>query len=989
MATVLSVGTSPTASFSNPLYNTFNDATKAGQRMGSGDSIISAGDNIPNFIVGTRLQSDSTILDKVTEILKEGGSAISIAATGLTSIKELFDSMRVLITQATGGISGEASNKLLNAEFQESLKSYQRIVDTTNFNGIKLLNGDISATSNLMTDDRGAIRGDGISSLVYNPGLDTGPAPTSMINLNGVYAIASSTVSGSNCTATNLNTFQDVTLSLKSASVSAAKAAYFRISNAGNNGVNGTASVTFNLVTTATANTATAVNINIGTGMTGAEIAKAMVDAINDPSGAQAAALANNGFTATIDPNNNTKVFITRNSIGVATTDISYDIVNSATTTDIFNGIQYGQTAASLAAAATSKVPSSTQTNAALIIPGASVTAFVTALNNAINTTSGITVTGTLDGYLTSVLSSMSATTSKTNSGSTAADTITIKSNYQGVAGQISLVAGTRSYLSTYDATKSEVGSLGVSSSSISGNTIGNGAGYIKWNNNSVSVASSGFVNVPLSSLSEGAVFQITNSANAPQYTFKEVPTNDADVKLSGTKDPITGVLQVDVQQTIVNLVNKLRKTQDPFIKNFEYEVQKNLTGTAMKISSRTADTSLNGIKASISLSNTALTTWTLGGADDGGINVANIQNNKLFLGNISTKNVEANYAGNNKVAMTITSPRKGDTPIYYTATFDPNPTTETVVRFTSTIKDGGYFDVTLAAGTGMAVSNQSLAETYSANFATALSGLTLMQTRDVLSFQPSTNDSLLTNTFVQYTSNNFDNAIEVSSVTVQGTNDDLTLSNKSYITITLSDGSIYKNSLNTTEVLEFLKAGSKLDLYLNGDNAQKNKFSIFFGNSINMSDNNTVAALRSQLKSAFKAGQSAMTFQADTSAMERIAFSVQSMTYQSIFGDASMDISTSEGALAASTLVEKAMDIILAASSKVGSAQKIIEQITNTVVSKQLRYQEASDIFLKYPMDKAVSELNMKQAQAINFIAAMVKMSNLRTQIQQQLQQM
>ena len=34
-------------------------------------------------------------------------------------------------------------------------------------------------------------------------------------------------------------------------------------------------------------------------------------------------------------------------------------------------------------------------------------------------------------------------------------------------------------------------------------------------------------------------------------------------------------------------------------------------------------------------------------------------------------------------------------------------------------------------------------------------------------------------------------------------------------------------------------------------------------------------------------------------------------------------------------------------------------------------------------------SKKSFKQAQAINFIAAMVKMSNLRTQIQQQLQQM
>lgn len=114
------------------------------------------------------------------------------------------------------------------------------------------------------------------------------------------------------------------------------------------------------------------------------------------------------------------------------------------------------------------------------------------------------------------------------------------------------------------------------------------------------------------------------------------------------------------------------------------------------------------------SISNTSLNNGT-----NSGVDVSNVTN-AAFSGRIS--GFEATYRGNDSVDVSI---RVGNET--YTARIsDTTPGSDTRVRFTS--ENGGSFDVTLAGGQGIAVSNQNQAETFEARLDAAFSGLEFEQ---------------------------------------------------------------------------------------------------------------------------------------------------------------------------------------------------------------------------------------------------------------------
>jgi flagellin len=76
---------------------------------------------------------------------QDGISVVQTAEGGLNEIHNILTRMKELATQAANGVLGDADRTALNNEFTDLKTEITRISDTTEFNGRKLINGDLSA----------------------------------------------------------------------------------------------------------------------------------------------------------------------------------------------------------------------------------------------------------------------------------------------------------------------------------------------------------------------------------------------------------------------------------------------------------------------------------------------------------------------------------------------------------------------------------------------------------------------------------------------------------------------------------------------------------------------------------------------------------------------------------------------------------------------------------------------------------------------------
>ncbi|WP_320109448.1 flagellin N-terminal helical domain-containing protein [Alkalimarinus alittae] len=233
------------------LNNAQSDNAQALNRLSSGLRINSSKDDAAGLAISTRFESQISGLNVATRNAGDGVSLAQTAEGALDSITTNLSRLRELAVQSANATNSDVDRDALNKEAAQIIEEVGRISDQTNFNGVKLLNGDFQAQSfqvganvgetidvniaAVTTSTLGSAETAGISSTMSQTPLTGAGAANGDAMVSGDLVINGAAIGASSGAA-------DTASTTHAASSSIAKAAAINAAS-GNTGVTATANV--------------------------------------------------------------------------------------------------------------------------------------------------------------------------------------------------------------------------------------------------------------------------------------------------------------------------------------------------------------------------------------------------------------------------------------------------------------------------------------------------------------------------------------------------------------------------------------------------------------------------------------------------------------------------------------------------------------------------------------------------------------------------
>lgn len=121
--------------------------TSAFERLSSGMRINRAADDAAGLSMAMSLGASARILTQGVRNVNDGISALNIAEGGARELSSILMRMRELATQSANGTFSNQQRTVMNTEAQELRNEFNRILTTTKFNGIGLLDGSLNGTT--------------------------------------------------------------------------------------------------------------------------------------------------------------------------------------------------------------------------------------------------------------------------------------------------------------------------------------------------------------------------------------------------------------------------------------------------------------------------------------------------------------------------------------------------------------------------------------------------------------------------------------------------------------------------------------------------------------------------------------------------------------------------------------------------------------------------------------------------------------------------
>ena len=146
----------------NTLTRHYGNLQTSTQRLSSGMRINSAADDAAGLAIRELMRADIAALNQGVRNANDAISLIQTADGALGVIDEKLIRMKELAEQAATGTYTSDQRLMIESEYQAMASEITRIANATDFNGIHLLNGDLSSMN---YDDRSALQHDGSGSL--------------------------------------------------------------------------------------------------------------------------------------------------------------------------------------------------------------------------------------------------------------------------------------------------------------------------------------------------------------------------------------------------------------------------------------------------------------------------------------------------------------------------------------------------------------------------------------------------------------------------------------------------------------------------------------------------------------------------------------------------------------------------------------------------------------------------------------------------------
>ena len=115
------------------------------EKLSSGYKINRAGDDAAGLAISEKMRAQITGLETAQKNAKDGISLVQTAEGALTEVHDMLNRMVELADQsANGTYDNDVDRANLQKEMEQLKSEINRIADSSNFNGIKLLNGNLS-----------------------------------------------------------------------------------------------------------------------------------------------------------------------------------------------------------------------------------------------------------------------------------------------------------------------------------------------------------------------------------------------------------------------------------------------------------------------------------------------------------------------------------------------------------------------------------------------------------------------------------------------------------------------------------------------------------------------------------------------------------------------------------------------------------------------------------------------------------------------------
>lgn len=117
------------------------------RRLSTGLRISSAADDAAGLAISERLRSQIGSMDQAKRNANDGISLVQTAEGALNEVSSILTRLRELAIQSSNGSVSDQDKTTLDEEFQSLINEINRIGRSTEFNGIKLLDGSASSVS--------------------------------------------------------------------------------------------------------------------------------------------------------------------------------------------------------------------------------------------------------------------------------------------------------------------------------------------------------------------------------------------------------------------------------------------------------------------------------------------------------------------------------------------------------------------------------------------------------------------------------------------------------------------------------------------------------------------------------------------------------------------------------------------------------------------------------------------------------------------------
>lgn len=147
--------------------------SKSSERLSSGLRINRASDDAAGLAVASSLNSKSRVYNVAVRNVNDGISAFNIVDGALSELSAVIIRIEELATQAANGSYGAEQRKSMNSEAQALRNEFNRIVATTSFNGVYLLQNPTTVDIEAGAGESGRIASSVGSDLARTVGTGT------------------------------------------------------------------------------------------------------------------------------------------------------------------------------------------------------------------------------------------------------------------------------------------------------------------------------------------------------------------------------------------------------------------------------------------------------------------------------------------------------------------------------------------------------------------------------------------------------------------------------------------------------------------------------------------------------------------------------------------------------------------------------------------------------------------------------------------------